>query len=183
MEALQNLLGRFTGAAAGIDMSGVLQKPNGLFAILAFVVLVLYGLSAGKTKALVSLLSVYAAYALTVLFPFMDRVSSQIPLPENAPILGLLVFLVFYLVTFLLLSHSMIRHRLTLGEISMAKVVLISVVQLGLLSSISISLLPDEFAARSFGFAYPYLAGKLALWLWAVASLIILPFMRASSRE
>lgn len=183
MEALQNLLGRFTGAAAGVDMSGILQNPNGLFAMLAFVVLVLYGLSAGKTKALVSLLSVYAAYVLTVLFPFMDRVSGLVILPENAPIQELLVFFVFYLATFLLLSHSMLRHRLTLGEISIVKVVLISIVQLGLLSSIAISLLPDDFAVRSFGFTYPYLAGKLALWLWALASLVMLPFMRASARE
>lgn len=183
MEALQNLLGRLTGAAAGIDMSGVMQNPNGLFAMLALVVLVLYGLSAGKTKALVSLLSVYAAYVLTVLFPFMDRVSGLVILPENAPIQELLVFFVFYLATFLLLSHSMLRHRLTLGEISIVKVVLISVVQLGLLSSIAISLLPDDFAARSFGFMHPYLAGKLALWLWALASLVMLPFMRASARE
>ncbi len=183
MDVVQNLLGRVTGTAAGLNLSGILQNPNGLFAMLIFVVLVLYGLSAGKTKALVSLLSVYAAYVLTTLFPFMDRVSSLVTLPEDAPISELLVFFVFYLATFLLLSHSMLRHRLTLGEISVAKVVLISIVQLGLLSSIAISLLPQEFAADSFGILYPYLAGKLALWLWALASLVMLPFMRASARE
>ncbi len=183
MEVLKNILGRFAGAASGTELSGVLQNPRGLFALLALVVLVLYGLSVGKTKALVSLLSVYVAYVLTVLFPFLPWLSGQITLPENAPILELLVFFAFYLATFLLLSHSMLRHRLTLGEMSMLKVIIISIVQLGLLSSIAISLLPDDFAVHSFGFAYPYLAGKLALWLWALASLCILPFVRASARE
>ena len=58
----------------------------------------------------------------------------------------IVVFLaVFYILTFLLLVNSMMRHRLTLGEISIFKVVLISVVQLGLLASIALSLLPEDF--------------------------------------
>lgn len=182
MEYVQTLLGRIDlNSIAGVNVA--LKDPRGLFAGLVVVVAVLYGLSVGKTKALVSLLAVYVAYMLTVLFPFMPWLQAQVVLPETTPVLALGLFLVLYIVTFLLLSHSMMKHRLTLGEISLVKVVLISVVQLGLLSSIAISLLPSDFAAKSFGPAYSYLAGSRALWAWAVASLLIMPFMRHRNRD
>lgn len=182
MQTVTNLLGSINvGSIAGLG--SLLRNPNGLFAVLGLVIFLLYGLSVGKSKALVSLLAIYVAYLLTVLFPFLPWLQAQIILPQEAPVLNALVFAIFYIVTFMLLSHSMMRHRLTLGEISLAKVVIISIVQLGLLSSITISLVPAEFGAKAFGLAYPYLAGQRMLWIWAVASLIILPFMRAHVRE
>lgn len=182
MGTVTNLLSKIdVGSITGLG--SILRDPNGLFALLALVVFSLYGLSVGKSKALVSLLSIYVAYLLTVLFPFLSWLQRQIIMPSEAPVLNALVFAVFYIITFMLLSHSMMRHRLTLGEISLSKVIIISIVQLGLLSSVTISLVPAEFGTKTFGFAYPYLAGQRMLWIWAVASLLILPFMRSSARR
>jgi hypothetical protein len=182
MQTVTNLLGRIdVGSIAGLGP--LLRSSKGLFALLGLVIFLLYGLSVGKTKALVSLLAIYVAYMLTVFFPFLPWLKSQIILPDQAPVLSVGLFAIFYILTFLLLSHSMMRHRLTLGEISITKVVFISIVQLGLLASITISLLPAEFGAKIFGVAYPYLAGQKALWLWAASSLLILPLMKAERRE
>ena len=182
MQELTNLLGRIDfGSMAGVGP--FLRDPKGLFALLGLVIFVLYGLSVGKTKALVSLLSIYVAYILTLFFPFGGWLSSKVILPPEAPILQVIIFAVFYILTFLLLVNSMMRHRLTLGEISIFKVVLISVVQLGLLASIALSLLPEDFGTHAFGPAYPYLAGQKVLWAWAVASLVILPLMKAERKE
>ena len=159
------------------QISQVLHNPQGLFVMLAVVVVILYGLSIGKTKALVSLLSVFVAYLLTVLFPFLDWLTNHVNLPASLPTM-VVVFAGLYVATFFLLSSSMIGGRLTLGEISLTKVVLISIVQLGLISSIVITLAPVEFARATFGPAYPYLAGSRTLWIWAAASVAIMPFMR-----
>ncbi len=159
-----------------------LRSPRGLFGALALVILVLYGLSVGRTKALISLLSIFVAYTLTVLFPFLDLVSGRLN-DQIRPAAGVLLFLGLYILVFLLLTHSAMQARMTLGEISFWQVLVISVVQIGLLASIATSLIPPALAERSFGSLVPYLAGQRVLWGWAGAAVLILPFMRAKSRE
>ena len=154
-----------------------LRQPRGLFFVMVMIVLVLYGLSVGRTKALVSLLSIYVAYTLTVLFPFLGTLSGRLS-DQIRPVAAVLLFLATYVVVFLLLSNSAMRHRMTLGEISILQVLLISVVQMGLLASIATSLVPPQLAERAFGSLLPYIAGQRALWLWAAASVAILPFLR-----
>lgn len=159
-----------------------LREPRGLFVATVFVVLVLYGLSVGRTKALVSLLSIYVAYTLTVLFPFLDGVAVRMN-DQIRPVTAVLVFLSAYIIVFLLLSHSSMRTRMTLGEISMLQVLLISVVQIGLLASIATSLVPPQLAQRAFGSLLPFIAGQRALWLWAAASVAILPVLRTRQSQ
>lgn len=154
-----------------------LKEPRGLFIAMVFIVLVIYGLSVGRTKALVSLLSIFVAYTLTVLFPFLDALALRLN-GQVRPVSAVLLFLAFYVLVFLLLSHSSMKHRMTLGEISIFQVVLISAVQIGLLASITTSLVPPQLAGRAFGSLLPFIAGQRTLWLWAAASVAILPFLR-----
>ena len=160
----------------------LLREPRGLFALGAVAVLVLYGVSVGRTKALVSLLSIYIAYVLTVLFPFLPWLRSRVPEQAQAG-LGVAVFLGLYLVVFMALSRSLARSRLSVGEVSLFQVLLISAVQVGLLTSIGASLLPPETSQQLLGPAQPYIAGPRALWTWAAASLLILPLLRSRRRR
>ena len=162
--------------------SDLLRQPRGLFAIGAVAVLIIYGISVGRTKALMSLLSIYVAYMLVVLFPFMDALEAQVP-ERSRDALSLVLFVLLYIGVFAALSRSMARGRLTLGEISIVQVILISVVQIGLLAAIGVSLLPAEMGARLFGPAHMFLAGPRALWGWAAASLLILPLLKGRRKE
>jgi hypothetical protein len=155
-----------------------ISNPIGLFAILTVVVVILYGLSIGKTRALISLLSMYVAYVLTATFPFLGWLQLHAP-GQYASLVAVAVFAIFYAVPFLVISTSVAKGRMTLGEVSAGKVMLISVVQLGLLSSMVLSLLPLEIGQRLLGAVYAYAAGTRALWGWAVISLVILPFIRS----
>jgi hypothetical protein len=155
-----------------------LRNPKGLLALLGVVLVVLYGLSVGRTKAMVSLLAIYVAYMLTVLFPFLSRVQAFVPGPFQV-LTAIGVFVVLYVATFLLLSHSVMRFRLSMGEISIPQVVVISVVQIGLLTCIALSLLPPDAGIRIVGRLWPFVGTDIALWGWAAASLAILPFMKA----
>lgn len=171
-----------------IDIGGLsaaptaLSNPKGLLALLGVVLVVLYGLSVGRTKAMVSLLAIYVAYMLTVLFPFLGRVQGMVP-EQYRVLTAVGIFLVLYVATFLLLSHSMLRFRLSSGEISIVQVVVISIVQIGLLTCITLSLIPADAGERIAGQAWKYFGTDLALWCWAAASLAILPFMKARRRD
>jgi hypothetical protein len=182
MDLLSNRLDVSRLASFSGGAGEAIKEPRGLFALLALVALVLYGLSVGKTRALVSLLSIYVAYTLAVLFPFFERVQSKMPESAQAGV-GAAVFLILYVLTFIALSHATTKGRLTLGEISVAKVAVISVVQLGLLASMTLSLIPAELAQKSFGSLLPYVSGKYALWAWAAVSLVIMPFMKAHPKK
>lgn len=162
-------------------LTDALRNPEGLFALLVVVALVLYGLSVGRTRALVSLLSIYVAYMLAILFPYFALLAGRIPSHYKA-YSGVGLFVVLYIVTFAILSHSMLKGRLTLGEISLWQVLIISLVQIGLLVSICISLIPAERSAEIAGPMFRWFGGQRALWGWAVASLLIMPFMRGHRR-
>jgi hypothetical protein len=153
-----------------------------LFALLAAVVLVLYGMSVGRTRALVSLLSIYAAYVLTVLFPFLAKASTWLP-ERVQPYALVIVFLVSYALVFVILSSSVRRGRLTLGEMGLWQVLVISVVQVGLLAVICVSLVPAETSQGLLGALYRWMSGPYALWGWAAVSLAILPFLRVRRRD
>lgn len=170
---MDSILSRITDA---------LRDPKGLFLMLAVVVLVLYGLSVGRTRALVSLLSIYVAYMLAVLFPFLPWLAEK--LPESSRSMGAVgLFIILYALTFVILSQSMLKGRLTLGEISLWQVLIISLVQVGLLASICVSLISAERGQQLLGPMYRWFGGQYPLWAWAVASLLIMPFMRSRSRR
>ena len=157
-----------------------ISDVRSLFALLVGIVVFLYGISVGKTRAIMSLLSIYVAYALTVLFPFRAW-AEQFVSPDSRPLIPTGVFILSYLFVFGVLNLSILAKRLSLGEISIVKVLLISLVQIGILASMIASLLPLEVTER-FGTFAPYVTGGPILFGWTVFAVLILPFMREKRR-
>ena len=155
-----------------------LKEPRKLFVLLGILAVFLYGMSVGKTKAIVSLLSIFVAYTLVRLFPFVDKLMAWIPLHMERYAYESILFVAVYCAVFLMLGTSSLRTRLSLGEISLTKVIIISIVQIGLLASIITSFVPEEISRRVIGVFYPYVAGQLILFFWSAAAVLILPFMR-----
>ena len=173
------ILSRITSLTAHAAIADVLRNPKGLFALLGLVVLVIYGLSVGRTRALVSLLSIYVAYVLAVIFPFFSALSAKVPESYRSMALAGM-FLALYVAAFVVLSSSLAHGRLTMGEISLWKVMIVSVFQIGLLTSMFIALVPAETGTRMLGPLYRWFGGQYALFGWAVASLLMMPFMRTT---
>ena len=159
-------------------LTDAIRDPKGLFVMLAVVVLVLYGLLWDAPRAGVAVTSCSVCWRL---FPFFWCEK----LPESSRSMGAVgLFIVLYALTFIILSRSMLKGRLTLGEISLWQVLVISVVQIGLLASICVSLVPLERGQQLLGPMHRWFGGQYPLWAWAVASLLIMPFMRSRrSRE
>lgn len=148
--------------------------PGWLFGAFGTVLVSLYGLSIGRTRAVLSLLSVYVAFVIIKLFPYLDTVTQTAFLPFEGYWLKIGLFIVFYAAIFLIFNFSFLKKRLASTEFSLFGIILISIFQFGFLISIMSSLIPKETAINwSFGF-YEYFGTKLALFLWAVAPLPVL---------
>lgn len=152
--------------------------PGWLFGIFGAIALSLFGLSVGRTKAVISLFSVYIAFAFEKLFPYLNSLSGLLEGKIETHWLRIGLFLGSYLAIFIIFSLSFIRKRISSQDYSLFGILILSVVQLGFLASIILNILPQDLAIQwSFGF-YNYFANSTALFFWALAPLPIMMLIR-----
>jgi len=168
-----------TKLLANINFAGLgnLTGPKELFVMLSLVFIFLYGMSIGKTRALLSLLSIYVALALISLFPFFSLIEANAPENLEPYFLKAGLFFIFYVGSFAVLSYSSMR-RLTMGELSIGKVLMISILQVGLIGAVIISFLPEDVGGQLFTPVIRFFGTTEALFFWCLGSLAILPMMR-----
>jgi hypothetical protein len=152
---------------------------NWLFGALGTIVLSLYGLSVGRTKAIFSLLSIYVALAINLTFPYFNQLQDFVGGGFQIHWIKVGVFLVAYILVFSIISFSFVYRRISSSEFSLSGILVISLLQLGLILSIVANLLPSSLVENlSLGF-YQYLGTNTALFLWLVAPIPVLLFLRS----
>jgi hypothetical protein len=156
---------------------GGLTGPKELFAMLAVVAVFLYGMSIGKTRALMSLLAIYVALTLTNLFPYFENLIAAAPESFEPYFIKVGLFFVLYVVAFFILYKSSLK-RLSMGDMALPKVMLVSFLQIGFIGAVMASFIPEEVAKESLRAAYSFIGSSLALFLWSLVSLAILPLMK-----
>lgn len=152
--------------------------PNLLFAVLFLILLILYGLSIGRTRALISLLGIYIAFVLQSIFPYFDDLENLIKTSLGAKGIQAAIFLLAYIIVFLVLNRSLVKKRLTLKEASIAEVVFISFLQLGLLTSILTNILGSGSVIKIPDTLVRYFSGQQALFFWFLTPISALIFIR-----
>lgn len=159
--------------------------PSGLFAILGLIFLLLYGLSLGRTRALISLLGIYIAYAIMSVFPFLDRLHDLIKVSPELYITRVGLFLFFYVVVFAVLNGSLVKSRLTIRDASFLSVSIISILQLGLLITIITNIVPVSALQISGNLSYlsEYFSTNEALFYWFLAPIVVVSFMRGNKKS
>jgi len=182
MKAVTAFLQSIRASFVSLD-SQSLTQPLQLFVVLVLIIVFLYGISVGKTRALLSLLAVYVALAITALFPYFEKLAGLLPETLEAYGVKALFFLAAYLITYILLNHSSLRNRLSTAEVSFGKVFIISLFQVGFIAASLASFVPPEMGKKFTGELYPFLGTHEALFYWALASLALVPFMRGHRRE
>ena len=171
----------------GLDFSKLYQGlnvgPTTLFVGLGLVFLILYGLSLGKTKALISLLGIYVALAFDAAFPYLEQLHDLVGLTEEIYTTRIIVFMLVYLLTFAILNNSFARARFTMKESSIVSVAVISLAQIGLLIAVITNIIPDEIIEKMPEYLSAYFSTKEALFFWIVVPIIILIFLRKGKRK
>jgi len=174
VEIVESYLERFSNLNLGPEM---------LFGILVVVFLLLYGLSLGRTRALVSLLGIYIAYVLQAIFPYFLELHDALRFSPEMYVTRIALFLVFYLTVFAILNRSLVKHRLTMKEFSIFWVSLISLLQLGILVSIVLNFIPVDKLTIFPEYLSGYFAEQRALFFWLTAPVLILIMMRREKKS
>lgn len=159
--------------------------PSGLFAILGLIFLLLYGLSLGRTRALVSLLGIYIAYAIMSVFPYLDRLHDLIKVSPELYITRVGLFLFVYVIVFIVLNGSLVKDRLSIKDASFFSVSIISFLQLGLLITIITNIVPVsalKVPDNLSGFA-EYFSTNEALFYWFLVPIVVVSFMRVNKKH
>ena len=159
--------------------------PSGLFAILGLIFLLLYGLSLGRTRALISLLGIYIAYAIMSVFPYLDRLHDLIKISPELYITRVGLFLFIYVIVFAVLNRSLVKNRLNLKDASFFSVFVISFLQLGLLITIITNIVPVsalKVPGNLSGFT-EYFSTNEALFYWFLAPIVVVSFLRGNKKH
>ena len=159
--------------------------PSGLFAILGLIFLLLYGLSLGRTRALISLLGIYIAYAIMSVFPYLDRLHDLIKVSPELYITRVGLFLFVYVIVFAVFNNSLVKSRLTIKEASFLSVSIISIMQLGLLVTIITNIVPVSALKISGNLSdfTEYFSTHEALFYWFLAPIVVVSFMKGSKKS
>lgn len=153
-----------------------------LFGIFVVVGVLLMALTLGRTRTLISVLSIYVAFALQTIFPFFGWLLNHQSFTNDLPTLRVFVFLILYAIVFGLLNRSVLKNRFNLGEASFFAVVLMGLVQLGLVISVILNLAPIfyDISQRIPAFILPFIGNQNALFYWALVPIILLVFQKHS---
>lgn len=145
-----------------------------LFILLFFIVgALLYGFSLGRDRIIVILVSIYMALAVVGNAPILRQLNLAFHLNDTT-VLRISFFFGVFVILFFLLSRSALLK--TIGENSVAgawwQVILFSILQVGLLISITLTLLPAEVLNN-----FSYTTQRIFTSDWGRSAWLILPII------
>ena len=160
-------------------------QPNwDLFIILFFVVAAfLYGLSLGRDRVIVILVSIYMGLAIVNTAPYLNDFSAEVSF-NNASIFKVTVFLGIFIALFFLLSRSALLHTIAASDSPGRwwQSILFSFFHVGLMISIVMAYLPKEVVNNvSEGMRNLFISDP-AKFFWLVAPIIVMVLIRKNKK-
>lgn len=150
-----------------------------LFIILFFLVAAfLYGISLGRDRILVIMVSIYMALAVVNAAPESIVI-------KNLATIRVSAFIGIFLLLFFLLSRSALIRSIATGDSKGPwwQVMLFSVLHVGLLISVVLSLLPESSIAKLAPTTQRFFVQDPAPFLWVLAPIVLMVLIRGSSDE
>lgn len=165
-------MGDILGSVSQISLS----NPSwDLFIILFFVLAAfLYGLSLGRDRIIVILVSIYIALAIVNSAPYIKDMANEIKFDiftfKATAFLGLFILLFF------LFSRSALLRTLGSGGAAgnILQVIIFSFLHVGLLTSITLSFLPVESLNYLMPITRTLFVSQPAQFIWMVAPLLVM---------
>jgi hypothetical protein len=167
---------------ASIDWS----KPSwDLFIILFFIVAgFLYGLSLGRDRIIVILISVYMALAVVNSAPFIGNFQADIGIDQFFAF-RISTFVVVFIVLFFLMSRSALLSTIASSDKSGAwwQVLLFSFLHVGLLISITLSFLPPAASTHLAPLTQKIFVQDIGRFIWIVAPIVAMILIKGGAAE
>jgi hypothetical protein len=162
-----------------------LQPSWDLFIILFFIVAsLMYGLSLGRDRLLVILVSIYMSLAVVKYVPFITDFDASISVNDTFA-LRVSVFLGIFIILFFLLSQSALMRTLGVNSEQgpMWQVVLFSILHVGLLISVTLSFFPDGASDVLSPLTRKLFVGDVAKAVWVLLPVLAMAFIGRSRRD
>lgn len=171
-----------TSFAANINWA---QPSWDLFIILFFLVAgLLYGLSLGRDRIIVILISIYMALAVVNTAPYIGVLGAA---GGASSLVALRVsgFLAVFIVLFFVLSRSALLKTVASSDTPGRwwQVILFSILHVGLLVSITLSFLPPGAAAKLAPLTQKLFVAELARFIWIVAPIVAMVLFKGGAGE
>ncbi|MFA6512407.1 MAG: hypothetical protein WCV86_04775 [Patescibacteria group bacterium] len=152
-----------------------------MFIVLFFVLAgFLYGLSLGRDRIIVILVSIYMALAVVTTAPYIGTVAADVGI-DQIFVIRISTFVTTFIVLFLLLSRSALLRTVAANAENKGgfwHVMLFSFLHVGLLISITLSFLPKEAAETLAPLTQQMFATDTARFLWIVLPILAMVFIR-----
>jgi hypothetical protein len=153
-----------------------------IFIIMFFVIATfLYGLTLGRARVVVQIVSSYMTMALLSAAPFLDKIEARTPL--NHTVFYLVAFMTVFVLLFLLLSKSAFHQHLSEGRGAWWDVLILSVVQIGFLTSIVLSSMSGFALGHLSGVTQIVFAKQPAPFIWTVLPIGALVVIRGKREK
>ena len=152
--------------------------PGWIFGAFGTVAVSLFSLSIGRTRAVISLLSIYVALAFNIIFPYSKEVSNIIGSSIEEYWIRLGIFFIAYIAVFAIFNFSFIKKRISSSEYSLFGIIILSFLQVGFLVSVVFNILPEELVLKWVPNFSNYFSTPTALFFWAFAPLPGLLFIK-----
>lgn len=167
---------------ANIDWS----KPTwDLFIILFFIVAAfLYGLSLGRDRVIVILISVYMALAVVNSAPFIGNYQADIAINQFFGF-RISTFVAVFIALFFLMSRSALLSTVASSDNrgSWWQVLLFSFLHVGLLISITLSFLPPSASSHLAPLTQKIFVQDMGRFLWIVAPIVAMVVMKGGAAK
>lgn len=156
------------------------SKPTwDLFIVLFFIATVfLYGMTMGRDRIIVILVSIYMALAVVSNAPLLARLHADANLSQYFAFRITTFLGVFVLLFFLLSRSALLRTFGTLAAGRWWQVFLFSVLHVGLLVSVTLSFLPSEAVGNLAPLTQRMFASDTGRFLWVVLPIFAMAIIR-----
>ncbi len=153
-----------------------LQPSWDVFIILFFVIAsLLYGISLGRDRIIVIMVSIYMALAIVNYIPFISEFTAQISV-NDAFALRVSVFLGIFILLFFFLSHSALLR--TLGHAAaqgpLWQVMIFSFLHVGLLISVTLSFFPANLSNVLSPVTQGFFTSSFARAVWVSLPVLVM---------
>lgn len=161
------------------------QPSWDLFIILFFIVAAfLYGLSLGRDRVIVILISVYMALAVVNTAPFIGNYQANFAV-DNFIGVRISTFVGVFIALFFLMSRSALLSTVASSDArgSWWQVLLFSFLHVGLLISITLSFLPAGAAAHLAPLTQKIFVEDIGRFIWIIAPILAMVMIKGGAAE
>lgn len=161
-------------------------QPNwDLFIILFFIVAAfLYGLSLGRDRVIVILVSIYMGLAIVNTAPYLNNFSAEVSF-NNASIFKVTIFLGIFIALFFLLSRSALLHTIAASDSPGRwwQSILFSFFHVGLMISIIMAYLPKDIVNNVSSGMRNFFISDPAKFFWLVAPIVVMVLIKKNKKR